>query len=431
MTPRVAVMQDGARLHYALPLALQRQGALDVMFTDWFVMAGSRNQALARLLRVVSPGLGQRMEGRQCPGLPPDQVAANAALALKVLLMRLRRDAPEVCEARVAEWMGAWVARRGWGEADCLMGFVRNSDPTLFAAAQAAGLLTVVDQIIAPAVVEHAALEVQAARWPAWAPAGPPAPARGVAALERRTWDAADHITCPSAYVQAGLRQQGVPPDKVSVLPYPIDASGWTVPDRSGRPGPVTVGFVGAVGLRKGAPVVFDIARRFDPARVRFVMVGPVQAPAAALASAGFVVLTGGVPRSAIAGHLHAFDLFLLPSACEGSAGAVMEAMASGLPVVTTPSAGTLVRDGVDGFVRNVADLDGLAGCVDWLAGDAGLRQAMGRAAREQAEALGIDAYGRSLVALLQSLREAHGNEGHTTAASAFPSPPRRHWREP
>lgn len=424
MTPRVAVMQDGARLHYALPLALHRQDALEVMFTDWFVTSGSGNEALARLLRLVSPGLGQRMEGRRCPELPQPRVAASPATALKTWLTRLRQQPPEIREARLAAWMGAWVVRRGWGGADCLMGFVRNVDPGLCATAHAAGLLTVVDQIIAPAVVEHAALEVQAARWPAWAPARLLAPARGVPELERRTWDAADHITCPSAYVRAGLRQQGVPESKVSVLPYPIDAGSWTAPDRRGRAGPVTVGFVGAVGLRKGAPVVFEVARRLDPARVRFVMVGPVHAPPAALASAGSVVLTGAVPRPAIAGHLQSFDLFLLPSACEGSAGAVMEAMASGLPVVTTPSAGTPVRDGVDGFVRDVADLDGLAGCVERLAGDACLRHMMGKAAREQAETFCIDAYGRNLVALLRRLRAESHNAGHTTTASSPPPPP-------
>lgn len=415
-SPRVAVMQDGARLHYALPLALQHAGLLDTMFTDWFAGPGSRSRTVAALLARFAPApgqraLGQRLLGRQCPGLDPAQVAASPFTALRVLLARLHDDPPEVREARLARWMAARVGRHGWGGANCLMGFVRNVDPRLYERAQAAGLLTVVDQMIAPAEVEHAAMLRQAARWPAWAP-GIVRPSLVIEA-ERRTWQAADHITCPSDYVRDGLLQQGMPPGKVSVIPYPIDAGAWEVADRCGRAGPVTVGFIGAVGLRKGAPAVFELARLFDPARVRFVMVGPVQAPPAVLASAGPVVLTGPVPRADVRAHLRGFDVFLLPSACEGSAGAVMEAMASGLPVVTTPSAGTPVRDGVEGFVRDAGDIAGLQACLARLAGSPDLRRDMGLAARQRAEGFSIAHYADLLQALLRRLvqdkADAHG----------------------
>jgi len=79
----------------------------------------------------------------------------------------------------------------------------------------------------------------------------------GVAELERCTWDAAGHITCLSACVQAGPRQQGVPRrarfrcSRILLMP----ATGWC---RAARAGPVKVGFVGAAGLRKGVPVMFE-----------------------------------------------------------------------------------------------------------------------------------------------------------------------------
>lgn len=403
--PVVAVVQDGARLHYALPLALQREALLGVMFTDWFVRAGSGEDAVAALLRRVAPDLGQRLGGRRCAGLPPERVASNPLIALKVWLARFRDEPAEVREARLSQWIGAWVARQGWRGANYLMGFVRSVDPALCEAARAAGLATVVDQIIAPAEVEHAAMQRQAARWPEWAPGGGPSRPHKVIALEARTWQAADRITCPSSYVRDGLVRSGVSPERISVLPYPIDAATWEPVDRAGRTGPVTVGFVGSVGLRKGAPAVFELARRFDPARVRFVMVGPAAVPPHILAAAGGrVELTGPVPRSAIRARLRTFDIFLLPSACEGSAGAVMEAMASALPVVTTPYAGAPIEDGQEGFLRDSQDLDGLAACIDRLAEDPALRARMGLAGRQRAELLGIDGYGRSLRAILEGV---------------------------
>lgn len=404
--PAVAVIQDGARLHYALPLALQREGMLGTMFTDWFVRPGSPEETAAAVLRRMFPHLGQRLAGRCCSELDSEQVVSSHWLALGTWLARLRTDeAPEAREARLSARFAGWVERQGWRGANCLMGFVRNIDPRLCEAASAARMVTVVDQMIAPAAIEFAEMRREAERWPGWAPGGPPSRPRPLIELERRTWQAADHVTCPSSYVREGLLRQGVSPEKISEIPYPIAAEAWEAVDRSRRTGPVTVGFVGAVGLRKGAPAVFELAGRFDPARVRFVMVGPVSAPPPVLAvQEGRVALTGPVPRSAIRGHLREFDVFLLPSACEGSAGAAMEAMASALPVVTTPNAGTLVRDGVDGFVRGCHDLDGLAEGLSRLIADADLRARMGHAARQRAEAFGIGQFGRSLGALLQGL---------------------------
>jgi glycosyltransferase involved in cell wall biosynthesis len=398
--PRVAVVQDGARLHYALPLALQRQGMLQAMYTDWFVKPGSTEATLAATMRRFVPGLGSRLAGRRCQELSADHVVSSPLIALRAGLDRLHPDTAEQREARVSRWMGAWIAREGWRGANCVMGFARSIHPSLLASAKADGLATIVDQIIAPASIEHEALASQAERWPSWAIAMP-ASASEVALLESQTWSETDRITCPSDYVRDGLIACGIEPRRISVLPYPIDTAAWEVPDRSQRTGPVTIGFVGAVGLRKGAPVVFELARRFDPARVRFVMVGPITAPAERVAESGNVVLTGAIPRSAMQDRYREFDIFLLPSACEGSPGAIMEAMAAGLPIITTPTAGSVIIDGREGFIRPCHDLDGLSECIARLVDTPPLRRSMGQAARLRAEQYDIDAYGRSLRTML------------------------------
>jgi glycosyltransferase involved in cell wall biosynthesis len=188
----------------------------------------------------------------------------------------------------------------------------------------------------------------------------------------------------------------------IAVLPYPFYATRVAAVDRRGRSGPITVGFVGKVGLRKGAPYLLKLAERFDPARVRFVCVGPIYLDRGVLERhrPQNVELAGAVPRSDIAGWLQRFDVFLLPSTCEGSAGAVAEAMAAGLPVVVSPNAGAPVTDGVEGFVSPYDDLDAMQRHIQTLASDPEKRHAMGLAARKQVEQLTIDAYGRQLVAL-------------------------------
>jgi len=83
----------------------------------------------------------------------------------------------------------------------------------------------------------------------------------------------------------------------------------------------VLVGFVGAVGLRKGAPYFLEVARRSRGSTVRFVMVGPVQLPEAAIKRMSeSVELVGRVPRNQAVAWLLKFDMLLFPSTCEGSA---------------------------------------------------------------------------------------------------------------
>jgi glycosyltransferase involved in cell wall biosynthesis len=85
-----------------------------------------------------------------------------------------------------------------------------------------------------------------------------------------------------------------------------------------------------------------------------------------------------------VAGWYAALDALLLPSANEGTPVVAIEALATGLPVVATRVGGVpdVVREGEDGFLVEVGDVDGLAGRLEQLARDPGLRSRMGGAAR-------------------------------------------------
>ena len=199
---------------------------------------------------------------------------------------------------------------------------------------------------------------------------------------------------------------------RISVLPYPLEARNYPYIDR--RPGaaggrsasdPVTVGFVGQVHLRKGAPYFMEVAKRLHGRGIRFVMVGPVYVESSAVARhKDFVDVVGAVPRSRVPDWLRQFDILLFPSTCEGCSSAVMEAMSTGLPVVASPNSGSVVRDGTDGFIRAYDQIDAMAEAVERLASNPSLRMEMGQSASRRAGEFSLDWYGRGLGGVLTEL---------------------------
>jgi len=337
---------------------------------------------------------------RRSEQLDHDRVVQSFRLMLSINFSL--RDVPR--EERLCRIWGDSVSRfilkTGLGDANTLMGFVRRLDPALLAEVRRRGLKTVGDQMIAPAMIEEEESTAQQDRWPGWQK--PSTAHRFVIDYEARTWEHLDHLTCASDYVRNGLIRCGVEPGQISVLPYPIDSKEFDFVDRTARSAPLTVGFVGSVNLRKGAPYFVEAAKHFDPEKVRFVMVGPVQLDRPALAKQLHAVeLVGSVPRSEVKRWLQKFDLFFFPSTCEGSAGSVMEAMASGLPVITTPNSGSVVRDGIDGYVVNYNDQASMVARLGELIDDADRRSRFAQSARQRVEQFNVDGYANQIAGVL------------------------------
>lgn len=165
--------------------------------------------------------------------------------------------------------------------------------------------------------------------------------------------------------------------------------------DGDGRPVCCTVARLSA---QKGLDVLIEAAailrRRHGRPPARFVVVGdgelrePLERRIRELGVEDTVELLGGRPPDEVPGWLAAADVFVLPSRYEGLSLAVMEAMASGLPVVVSDVSGSaeLVPTAEDGRVVPPDEPAALAGAVAELLADAGLRRRLGERARARAE---------------------------------------------
>lgn len=132
-------------------------------------------------------------------------------------------------------------------------------------------------------------------------------------------------------------------------------------------------------------------ARSIVPLQLTMVGDGPqrpaLQLEAGRLGIADAVAWMGWLAKPALADLYRDADLFLNPSLYEGMPNTVLEAMASGLPVVASAVAGNdeLVEDGRTGLLFGIDDPDALASAITRYADDAQFRSACGLAAREKA----------------------------------------------
>jgi glycosyltransferase involved in cell wall biosynthesis len=190
-----------------------------------------------------------------------------------------------------------------------------------------------------------------------------------------------------------------VPDDRVRVLENAID----DLPAANGRahPDELTILYLSNLVPEKGCFALVDALERLGErlSGTRVVFAGDafpgvreqIEQRARGLADQGIRIdLTGPVAGQAKLDLLRDADLFAYPTAYtyEGQPLVLLEAMAAGLPIVTTRHAGIpdTVRDGSEGLLVETGDTDALADALARLAGDAELRDRLGRAARARYE---------------------------------------------
>jgi glycosyltransferase involved in cell wall biosynthesis len=305
-------------------------------------------------------------------------------------------------------WAGSEFGRRvvhdGFGDAVAVYTF-NTAALEILRAARERGLFTVMEQTIAPRAMEEMLLAEEQERFPGW---DPPRQRGGAAdaTVEREAeeWALADVITCGSEFVRNSIASCGGPVERCVVVPYGVDGR-FSIRRTRRNGGPLRVLSVGEAGLRKGASYALETAKLLrGMAELRWV--GPITLNAQARARfEGHMEMTGAVPRSQILPHYEWADVFFLPSVCEGSATVTYEALTCGLPVITTPNAGSMVRNGIDGFVVPVRDTAAMAARLRQLHEDRDLLERMSTNASESFPETSLSAYQARLLRALGDVR--------------------------
>ena len=394
-------VQDGAREHYAIPRALHRERRLALFATEFWARPVARRMAHWPM-QMLGPRWHPELDGAaivswnwQCflPRFSPRVARERNGNPYEAFVRTGRR---------FSERVGHWLARH---KVELKGKVVFSYDTTaleLFRFARARGAVCVLGQMD-PSRIEFELVREEEERWPGWALRAAEVPEDYLARREQE-WALADRVVVNSKFCGRALLQQGVPEEKLAVVPLAYEASSQerssgTEEGKKGRP--IRVLFLGQVILRKGIQYLIEAAKLLRKEYVVFDVVGPIGISNEALKRApSNVIFHGRASREKASKWYRRSDVFVLPTLSDGFALTQLEAMAHGLPVIATPNCGEVVTHGEDGFIVPIRDAAALAGALNSYLANPAMLAAHGGAALRKLAKFSLESLAQNLKAL-------------------------------
>ena len=221
----------------------------------------------------------------------------------------------------------------------------------------------------------------------------------------------ADMIHTASRFTsQSIVKHAGVDERRIMCVPYggPPPIARADLPESSA--GPVRFLYSGPVSVRKGVHYLFQAWHSIGAGpHATLDVFGSMQLPLEALGEATRgAMFHGHAAPSDLHGAYRAASVLVFPTLCDGFGLVVQEALAHGVPVITTTNAGAadLIQDGRNGFVVAPANVEALAEKMQWCITHPGEISRMRHAALETAQAWTWDRFRQTL---RHDLRTAFG----------------------
>ncbi|NEQ98018.1 MAG: glycosyltransferase family 4 protein [Cyanothece sp. SIO2G6] len=199
----------------------------------------------------------------------------------------------------------------------------------------------------------------------------------------------ADHIFVASSMTKRSLLDAGVSSKKISVIPYGAPIEYFHPQPKQDQQ--FRALFVGRVGPRKGVHYLLDAWQQLKLPNAELQLIGVNELPDHWLAQyERSICYCASVPHHSLNAYYSNASVFVFPSLVEGFGLVLLEAMACGIPVITTPNTAgpDIINDGVDGFIVPIRDVEVLKEKIEWCYQHPKELMGMGHAARQKAEQL-------------------------------------------
>jgi glycosyltransferase involved in cell wall biosynthesis len=207
----------------------------------------------------------------------------------------------------------------------------------------------------------------------------------------------ATRIVVASSYTKQTLVAHGVPVERIVVNPYGVDLDSFVPPKAPRSRQPLRFLFLGAISARKGVPLLVEAWRTLALSNAELWLVGSIEHHQRALIPdlPGLNVM-GKFPFEQLPDLLRRCDVLVFPSYCEGFALVLLEALASGMPIITTEATAgpDLIGDKREGLLIPSGNIDALREAIKYFLDQPDRLEEMSLAARACAERFSWDSYG-------------------------------------
>jgi glycosyltransferase involved in cell wall biosynthesis len=402
----VVVASPGIHTSYELAYALNQASMLARYITHLYYDPDS---IWCRGLRILSSAVmrdgGRRLINRHREGLPPERVTTRP-LAELICVSSTHLKWFRHRHSAVVEWRNSRFDHYVSGLAAKLQpeAVVCYDSCALrtFEAAKRIGARRILDQVVGHVRSGVKILREERELAPSFADGeNIDLPERVIERCEQEALTA-DLVLAASEYVKTTLTANGVAEARIKVVPYGVDIERFAPrPLQERRGQPLHILFVGQIGLRKGVRYLLEALRQLGRCGAELTLVGGIAGGGRGLtAYRDHFKYVAHVPHGEMPRLYQQADVLVFPSLHEGSAFTTYEALACGLPVITTPNSGSVVRDGIDGFVVPIRDVETLKEKILLLIQNRELREEMSINARMRAEQFTWTAYRRRIAAI-------------------------------
>jgi glycosyltransferase involved in cell wall biosynthesis len=390
---QVLLAHPGTQYSYQLAKQLSRQEAL---LEFWTGFALAESALIPRYLKDCLPySLSRRFANRIIDSVPKRKLRTMPLLELRAL-RKLHNGLPsqEVLHRRNSIFQER-IPESSIRNASAVIGF-DTSSWILAARAKKNNKPFFLDQSISHPMAKENTLREVARHFPEWEGT---IDSRSPELLrcESEEYVLATKIVVASSYTRHTLISHGVEADKILINPYGVDLKRFAPSADRGIGRPIRFLFTGTICARKGIPLLLEAWRRLSLNDAELWLVGPISPEERRLIPAlPRLKLFEKIPYEEMPALLRQCDVLVFPSYCEGFGLVLLEALASGLSIITTcATAGPdLIEDGREGSLIPAGDADALCDAIAAYAGSPQQVKEASSAARLCAEQFSWDSYG-------------------------------------
>jgi glycosyltransferase involved in cell wall biosynthesis len=398
---RFIAVQTGARRNYAVPTILAKAGMLEALYTDMCTDAGICAMLDRFCPQFLRKGQLNNLLNRRVPSDVEGKVSTFDLSYLRYLARKKLSRSDLIKQNEAVEHFNnefsCAMARKGLSNATHIFSmFGEGTNFLKFAKERDLKIITEI--YISP--IAHRIIQAERNIYPEIETPFTNTFLEKYEVYSSEVCKLTDLFISPSRFVVKGLQELGVNEDRCCVIPYAVDEI-WF--DRATQPTKGRILFAGTAELRKGIHILGMAAQKLSHCEYEFRVAGTFSDKVSKHKLTQHLTFLGRVPRSEIQHEFISADIFVLPSLAEGSAEVIYQALATGLPVITTEGSGSVVRDGIEGFIIPARNADVLAEKIQELVENRALRHRMAIAAKERAKNYTLERYTERLLSSINS----------------------------